>query len=442
MNTIDYIFVKERKIPLHSRNLIITGKNGVGKTQFLKALEIELRPDYIHNDEKEYLRQEIKKLLKISIINFSESLNINEDFLEKINSVNEQNLTENVFIERIYEIKRFFNFNLKKFNEKKSSYFKHIPIAELHKHLDPKNSSSIKEIYFYFNNSSHLENHIDELNKNIRTFCSYKTIPGYTKFKKNLILEFTNNKQPEIYTFGATRILESNSENNLEKFLIKQKKEFNKLIEYKNINKKLNYTNEIERWLRKVEQDLKEILEDTSIELSFTKNGNQVLIIQKDQNSAFSFDSLSSGFKAIFNVYTNLLMCAQSKKIEPEELSGIVIIDEIDVHLHISLQKKVLPFLIKAFPKIQFIVSTHSPFVITSTNNNTVVYDISSGEFFEEDLSQYSYESVIKGLFHVNPISSETKESIEILKKLLNEDQTNYENIRSIIKDLIQLEKK
>ncbi|MEG0994837.1 MAG: ribosome biogenesis GTPase YlqF, partial [Bacilli bacterium] len=86
-------------------------------TQFLKALEIELRPDYIHNDEKEYLRQEIKKLLKISIINFSESLNINEDFLEKINSVNEQNLTENVFIERIYEIKRFFNFNLKKFNE-------------------------------------------------------------------------------------------------------------------------------------------------------------------------------------------------------------------------------------------------------------------------------------------------------------------------------------
>lgn len=90
---------------------------------------------------------------------------------------------------------------------------------------------------------------------------------------------------------------------------------------------------------------------------------------------------------------------------------------------------------------MQFIVSTHSPFVITSTDNDTVVYDISSGEFFEEDLSRYSYESVIKGLFHVNPISSETKESIETLKNLLNENSIDYENIRSAIKDLILLER-
>lgn len=128
-------------------------------------------------------------------------------------------------------------------------------------------------------------------------------------------------------------------------------------------------------------------------------------------------------------------------QIDPEDLLGIVIIDEIDVHLHISLQKKVLPFLIKAFPRVQFIVSTHSPFVITSTNNDTVVYDISSGEFFEEDLSRYSYESVIKGLFHVNPMSFEIKKSVETLKKLLDENPINYDSIRSNIKDLISLDK-
>lgn len=116
-------------------------------------------------------------------------------------------------------------------------------------------------------------------------------------------------------------------------------------------------------------------------------------------------------------------------------------IDEIDVHLHISLQKLIFPFFTRSFPKLQFIVSTHSPFVITSTDNDTVVYDISSGEFFEEDLSQYSYKSVIKGLFHVNPISSDTKNSIEILKNLLTENPNNYEKIRSIVKNLIELEK-
>ena len=151
--------------------------------------------------------------------------------------------------------------------------------------------------------------------------------------------------------------------------------------------------------------------------------------------------ALSSGLQAVFKIYSSLLMRTKLANIDPTELLGIVVIDEIDVHLHISLQKKVLPFLTKAFPKIQFIVSTHSPFVITSTDNDSVVYDLSTGEFFEENLSRYSYESIIKGLFHVNPISSETKESIATLKKLLNEDQPNYENIRSIVKDLIQLEK-
>lgn len=167
------------------------------------------------------------------------------------------------------------------------------------------------------------------------------------------------------------------------------------------ISARIFNTNEIERWFLKIEKDLQTILENPTIELSFTKKGDQVLIIQKDKDISFSFDSLSSGFKAVFNIYANLLVRAQFQEVSPEELIGITIIDEIDVHLHISLQKKILPFLIKAFPKIQFIVSTHSPFVITSTDNDTVVYDISTGEFFEEDLSIYSHESIIKELFHV-----------------------------------------
>ncbi|MDO8790124.1 MAG: AAA family ATPase [Sulfuritalea sp.] len=43
------------------------------------------------------------------------------------------------------------------------------------------------------------------------------------------------------------------------------------------------------------------------------------------------------------------------------DIKGIVIVDEVDLHLHIDLQRNVLPRLIRAFPKIQFIVTTHSP---------------------------------------------------------------------------------
>src|SRR5699024_5402332 len=111
-------------------------------------------------------------------------------------------------------------------------------------------------------------------------------------------------------------------------------------------------------------------------------------------------------------------------------------IDEIDVHLHISLQKKVMPFLTKAFPKIQFIVSTHSPFVITSTDNDTVVYDISSGDFYEEDLSRYSYESVVKGLFHVDAQSEQLQAEIKDIARILNHEANNFEELRNILRKI------
>ena len=53
-----------------------------------------------------------------------------------------------------------------------------------------------------------------------------------------------------------------------------------------------------------------------------------------------------------------------SKDIELHNIKWIVVIDEIDLHLHIRLQKEVLPKLIKLFPKVQFIISTHSPFFL------------------------------------------------------------------------------
>jgi hypothetical protein len=75
----------------------------------------------------------------------------------------------------------------------------------------------------------------------------------------------------------------------LEAFLIDQKMAFNTLIQFRTLQ---NYpskpfgarifdTNEIERWFLKVENDLQSILENPTIELSFTKNGDEVLIIQK-----------------------------------------------------------------------------------------------------------------------------------------------------------------
>lgn len=107
------------------------------------------------------------------------------------------------------------------------------------------------------------------------------------------------------------------------------------------------------------------------------------------------------------------------------DVEGIVLIDEIETHLHIELQKKILPFLAKVFPKIQFIVTTHSPFVLSSISNS-IIYDLEKG-LVTEDLSQYSYEALVESYFDVDQYSERLKMQFTELKDLSNKKQLSEE---------------
>lgn len=196
------------------------------------------------------------------------------------------------------------------------------------------------------------------------------------------------------------------------------------------------YTN----WFESFDENLKFLFENESTHLLFEINDteNKYYIVKDSQK--FSFQDLSSGYQAIFNIYSDLLIRTEFFNIPPSELEGIVLIDEIDAHLHISLQKLIFPFFTRSFPKLQFIVSTHSPFVITSTDNDTVVYDISSGEFFEEDLSRYSHESIIKELFHVKNENDNLKILSDQLLKFI-EEKESIENLNEVQNLLDKLNK-
>ena len=74
-----------------------------------------------------------------------------------------------------------------------------------------------------------------------------------------------------------------------------------------------------------------------------------------------TIDYLSLGQSLLLNLFVNILRHADSSGKMSDQIEGVVIIDEVDVHLHTNLQKEVLPDLIKIFPKVQFIITTHSP---------------------------------------------------------------------------------
>jgi len=99
-----------------------------------------------------------------------------------------------------------------------------------------------------------------------------------------------------------------------------------------------------------------------------------------------------------------------------------VFIDDVDMHLDLRMQKEVLPFLTELFPNIQFIVSTHSPFVINSLEN-AVVYDLSR-KIRADDLYYYSYESIVEVFLQNTQYSKKAIESFGRYKELYHKERT------------------
>lgn len=102
------------------------------------------------------------------------------------------------------------------------------------------------------------------------------------------------------------------------------------------------------------------------------------VVIRLNDGRIIPFTQLSSGFKKMMAIITDLAFrCIILNPYLGEDvlrhISGVVLIDEIDAHLHPSWQRKIVPRLKSTFPKLQFIVTTHSPHVVASANKNEVI---------------------------------------------------------------------
>ncbi|ELF1354049.1 AAA family ATPase [Vibrio cholerae] len=187
----------------------------------------------------------------------------------------------------------------------------------------------------------------------------------------------------------------------------------------------------VDAWFDNVTSQLQYLFEDETLKLDYNAE-EQAFYIKQDGKDPYRFDKLSSGYQSVLSIYADLLMKVELKEVSAQDLSGVVFIDEIDAHLHVSLQRKIFSFFDQAFPKVQFIVTTHSPFVVQSVNNS-VIYDLSANEQLE-DLSMYSYESILKGLLGVESKSSILDGLIEELAKQIQVKKPDWNTITDLIR--------
>ena len=112
-------------------------------------------------------------------------------------------------------------------------------------------------------------------------------------------------------------------------------------------------------------------------EFYFDTLQDQILIKLK-QEGVVPFNNLSDGYRNIIAMVADIAY--RAVRLNPhleieaaKKTEGIILIDEIDLHLHPKWQRKIVRDLQQAFPKLQFIASTHSPFILQSLEPGEVI---------------------------------------------------------------------
>ena len=192
---------------------------------------------------------------------------------------------------------------------------------------------------------------------------------------------------------------------------------------------------EIKAWFKRFDEVLKLIFDDQSAHLDFDIETFAFHIVIAGREP-FTFDTLSSGYAAVLDIVVDLMMRMEKKAGRHYDLEGLVLIDEIETHLHLALQRKILPILTKLFPNIQFIITTHSPFILNSIEN-AVIYDLENSTLVNrsEGLSDVPYDGIVEGYFQAPVLSEQLQKKYEAYKKLAQKKELtddDYEKIAEL----------
>lgn len=197
-------------------------------------------------------------------------------------------------------------------------------------------------------------------------------------------------------------------------------------------NGKEEKAGKIKAWFERFEKLLQTIFEDDFLKLEFDEDTFKFKIIMNGREP-FDFNTLSSGFAAVLDIVVDVIirMEKQITTVFDFSIPGIVLIDEIETHLHLALQKKILGLLTTIFPNVQFIVSTHSPFVINSIEN-AIIYDLEKHLLVTNGLSNVPYAGIVEGYFDSDTMSNSLKEKFERYKMLVNKKELSDDDFEEI----------
>lgn len=186
----------------------------------------------------------------------------------------------------------------------------------------------------------------------------------------------------------------------------------------------------------------------TNVETGKNEKVDDLVVRRRSENgkhdSQILLSNLSAGYKVMLALIADMAMrCLTLNehlgKEAAKETTGIVLIDEIDMHLHPLWQRHIVNDLRQCFPKIQFITTTHSPFIVQSLHADQIIKlqkDQIEGVSVSEDPSTLNVNEISKLMGVESPYGSSEaeKRSIETqLYNLLIQESPNGEELKTLM---------
>lgn len=151
------------------------------------------------------------------------------------------------------------------------------------------------------------------------------------------------------------------------------------------------------------------------------KNGQ---LLFQTQGALVSAVELPDGFRSIIALLVDICEAwvegNPTGDPDPALIAGIVMVDEIDLHLHPRLQRVLVPRLRQAMPKVQWIVTTHSPLVLSSFDSSELVLlDAKQPDGvrqLDRQIHGFSIDQIYQWLMETDPISVVMEEKLSQLE--------------------------
>lgn len=172
------------------------------------------------------------------------------------------------------------------------------------------------------------------------------------------------------------------------------------------------------------------IMDDINI-TSVVYDKRQEELMYKDKNKILPIRFLSAGYQSL--IWMVLEIAYRMAVLNPNlldkvtnETTGIVLIDELDLHLHPKWQWKVIKALKETFPNVQFIATTHSPIILASCKNEMVIsIDSDMNIEYKKSLYGLPINDVLVSYQNSDNIVSSIKNKLEEFYKCVEKQEFN-----------------